>query len=120
MFTHVSKLTKTIGLAAGLLLIGGSMVGGIALAADNGGGPAPAVTATTPVPDATGDHRGDDADDQDDDADDQGGPAGQSVDGRGGQDDCDEGETSDDDCTAPATATPAPTTSHHDDDGDDD
>ena len=44
MFTHASKLAKTIGLAAGLLLIGGWFVGGIALAADNGDSPAAAGT----------------------------------------------------------------------------
>jgi hypothetical protein len=122
MLTQVSKLAKTIGLAAGLVLIGGSLVGGIALASDNSDSPAPAVSAKT-GPTGGGDHHGDDADN---DADDQGGLAGrddESGDGRNGHDDCDEGDSSDDNCTASPTATPSPSRSPHDDGydhGDDD
>ena len=93
MFTHASRLAKAIGLAAGLLLIGGSLVDGIALAADNGDNPTPAVTGSsvpTPVPTpgtTTGDRHGDDADD---------------------------------DRSGTPTATPSLGASHHDDDDSDD
>jgi hypothetical protein len=114
MFTNASRLAKTVGLAAGLLLIGGSLVGGIALAADNGdlATPSPAVTGTavTTPGSTTGAHPGDD----DDDA------AAHGPDERNGHDDCDEGEASDDDCAATPTATPSPSQSPHDDDNGDD
>jgi hypothetical protein len=61
--TGISKIAGTIGLAIGVVVIGGSVVGGIALANDRGHDPAPAVT-DQPAPTATDDDDSNDANDQ--------------------------------------------------------
>lgn len=65
MRTGIPKLAGAIGLAVGLVIIGGSVIGGIALANDRSHDPVPAATD---APGTTG--HGDDAnDDQDADED---------------------------------------------------
>jgi hypothetical protein len=113
MFAHASRLAKTIGLAAGIVLIGGSLVGGIALAADRGDDPTPGVTGTSlPAADATTGDRHDDDDNHDD--------VDQVRNGTDGGDDCDEGDSSDGNCSGRPTTMPSSSQSHHDDNPNDD
>lgn len=104
MRTRISKVAAAIGLAVGLAVIGGSVVGGIALASDRSHG----ATTDTPGPGAsqgnTDDDQGDDIDDDADDATDD-----------DMAEDADDGDG--DDVAEPEDATQPNPSMSHDDDG---
>jgi hypothetical protein len=111
MRTGISKLAGTIGLAVGVVVIGGSIAGGIALASDHAHDRTPAV-ADTSAPEGT---HGDDADDQDGTnqlSDDEATPG---ATGEAGDDEATEDETEDEATEHGTTPTPHPTSSHHED-----
>jgi hypothetical protein len=115
--TGISKIAGTIGLAVGVVVIGGSVVGGIALANDRGHDPAPAATDQS-TPDA---NHSDDADDQN-----EANEQGEDVDDDATPDATHEaGDDANDDAADAADhnghhgsedPTPEPSSSHHGDD----
>jgi hypothetical protein len=121
MRKRITKVAAAIGLAAGLVVIGGSVVGGVALALDRGQPPA----APASVSDSTADGHDvvvDPSDDQGADeqgSDEQGGtsPGGDRSSDDGSTtdaDDCDDG-TDDDATEAADSSCPAPVDEPEDD-----
>jgi len=117
---RISKVVAAMGLALGLAVLGGSVIGGIALATDRGDGRTPAVTDTSsPAANEDSDDQADDpaGTDESDDVDDPSGTESPS-----GADDSTEADDSSDadDHGAPGVSPSATVAPHHDDEPDDD